>query len=120
MKDEVRDLRSELERIESRHGPCVPTELRHRVAKWLREQRAEGRTGAELAAELGIAAGTVFRWSSEREVVHREGGAGTAIVPVNVVPDAATTARVAIVSPSGFRMEGITLEDAVRALRELA
>jgi transcriptional regulator with XRE-family HTH domain len=88
----------------------VPPELRDRAAAWLKARRAEGRTVAELAAELGLAPGTVLRWSNK--VV-------TAIVPVRVVADAATAERVAVVTPSGFRIEGVTLEDAVRVLREL-
>lgn len=64
---------------------------------------------AELAAELGVAPGTVLRWSNERV---------RAMVPVRVVPDA-TAERVAVVSPSGFRIEGLSLVDAVRLLREL-
>jgi transposase len=110
MKDEAGFLRRELDRIGTRRGRCVPPELRARAAAWLRARRAEGRSVVELAAELGVAAGTVLRWSNEGV---------RAIVPVKVVPDMSPTAQVAVVSPSGFRIEGITLEDAVRVLREL-
>jgi len=65
MKDEVGALRRELDRIGTRRGRCVPRELKARVSAWLRARRAEGRTAAELAADLGIATGTVLRWSEE-------------------------------------------------------
>src|SRR5262249_53838845 len=110
MKDEARFLRCELDRIESRQGRCVPPELRDRAAAWLKARRAEGRTVSGPATELGLATGTVLRWSNK--VV-------TAIVPVRVVADAAVAERVAVVSPLGFRVEGVTLEDAIRVLREL-
>lgn len=87
----------------------MPPELKFRVCSWIRTRRAAGRTVAELAAELGISAGTVLRWSND---------AVRAIVPVHVVPDA-TVATVAVVSPTGFRVEGLSLADAVRVLREL-
>lgn len=76
---------------------------------WITARRAEGHPATELAAELGIAPGTVLRWSN---------GRSRALVPVRVVPDA-VTATVVIVSPSGFRIEGLTLDDAIRVLREL-
>lgn len=106
--DEARFLRRELDRIGTRRGRCVGPELKVRATAWIAEQRAAGRTVSELAAELGVAAGTILRWSSGVR----------AIVPVHVVPDEAPRA-VAVVSPSGFRIEGLTLGDAVRALREL-
>jgi hypothetical protein len=109
MKDEAGFLRRELDRIGTRRGPCVRPELKARISAWIRAQRAEGRTVAELAAELGIASGTVLRWSN---------GPVTAIVPVRVVPDE-TPSTIAVVSPSGFRVEGLSLADAVRVLREL-
>ena len=87
----------------------MPPELKARATAWIAEQRAEGRTVAALAAELGVAAGTILRWSR---------GSVRAIVPVHVVPDE-TSPAVAVVSPSGFRIEGLSLADAVRALREL-
>lgn len=107
--DEARILRRELDKIGTRRGRCVPTELKSRARLWIAERRAEGHTVAELAAELGVAAGTILRWS--------EGGE-RALVPVRVVPDTAPTV-VSVASPSGFRIEGLTLADAVRVLREL-
>ena len=64
---------------------------------------------AELAAELGITPGTVHRWSAKQV---------TALVPVRVVADPGVEVM-AIVSPSGFRIEGLSFADAVRVLREL-
>jgi len=87
----------------------VKPELKARATAWITEQRGQGRKVADLAAELGVAPGTVLRWSA---------GGVRAIVPVRVVPDEAPS-MVAIVSPSGFRIEGIALADAVRVLREI-
>lgn len=106
--DEARFLRRELDRIGTRRGQCVAPELKARATAWIAEQRAAGHTVAELAAELGVAPGTVLRWSTGVR----------AIVPVHVVPDEVPVA-IAVVSPSGFRIEGLSLSDAVRTLREL-
>lgn len=86
----------------------MPRELKARATAWITSQRTAGRRVADLAAELGVAAGTILRWSTGVR----------AIVPVRVVPDESPTA-VAVVSPSGFRIEGLTLATAIRALREL-
>src|SRR5690242_10585550 len=106
MKDDGSSLRRELDRIGTRRGRCVPGELRARTAAWIAVQRAKGRKVAELAAELGVAAGTVLRWSS---------GSDQAIVPVRIIPDEAR-GTVAVASPSGFRIEGLSLTDAIRVL----
>lgn len=107
--NEARFLRRELDRIGTRRGRCVPPELKARAKSWIVEQRAGGRTVAELATELGVAPGTIHRWC---------GGGVRALVPVQIVPDRAS-GTVAILSPSGFRIEGLSLSDAVHALREL-
>jgi hypothetical protein len=107
--DEARFLRRELDRIGTRRGRCVPPELKARATAWITEQRAKGRTVVALAARLGVAPGTILRWSD---------GSVRAVVPVHIVPDE-TSPAVAVVSPSGFRIEGLSLADAARVLREL-
>lgn len=75
---------------------------------WIAEQRAQGRTVPELAAELGVAVGAVLRWSN---------GTVRAMLPVQVLSD--ERAAVAVVSPQGFCIGGLSLENAIRVLREL-
>jgi hypothetical protein len=109
MKDEAKFLRRELDRIGTRRGRCMPPELKGRAVAWLKARRAAGAAATELAAELGIAPGTVLRWSN---------GGTRSLVPVRVVPDP-VAGTVAVVSPTGFRIEGLTLADAMCVLREL-
>ena len=110
MKDEAVFLRRELDRIATRRGRCVSPELKRRAATWIVKERAAGRTVSALARELGIVAGTVLRWSAGVR----------AMVPVRVVADADADAKtVSVVSPSGFRIEGVTLAEATLVLREL-
>ena len=87
----------------------MPREVKARATAWIAAQRAEGRTVAEVAADLGVAAGTILRWSN---------GAMRAIVPIRIVPDEPSRS-IAVVSPLGFRIEGLSVTDAVRVLREL-
>lgn len=89
----------------------MPPELKARATAWITEQRAKGHTVVALAARLGVAPGTILRWSE---------GSVRAVVPVHIVPDeTSATVTVAVVSPSGFRIEGLSLADAARVLREL-
>ena len=111
MKGQGEKLRRELDQIGTRRGRCVPAELKQRASAWISRRRAEGSTVSELASELGIAVGTVLRWSGD---VSRRG-----IVPVEIVPDAVVSKGVCVVSPSGFRIEGVTLAEAALLLREL-
>ena len=109
MKDEAVFLRRELDRIGTRRGRCVSAELKTRASAWIVRERAAGRTVSELARELGIVAGTVLRWSAGVR----------AMVPVRVVADAEAAKTMSVVSPSGFRIEGMTLAEATLVLREL-
>jgi hypothetical protein len=102
-------LRRQLDRVVGRRGPCFPADLRARAGRWLAKRRAEGATVAELAEELRLAAGTVLRWSSDAK-------RSRALVPVEVV---STERTVSVVSPSGFRLEGLSVSEAAALLQAL-
>jgi hypothetical protein len=89
-------LRRELDGVKGRRGPCFPLDLKERTGVWLAERRASGATVAELAAELGLASGTVLRWST------RSARPSRALVPVEIVAEPVAARSMCIVSPSGF------------------
>jgi transposase-like protein len=105
-------LRRELDRVEGRQGRCFPPELKLRAARWIAERRASGARVAEIAAELGLAEGTVLRWSRGAKPAPSR-----ALVPVEVVPDPVAARTVTAVSPSGFRIDGLSLLEAAALLR---
>lgn len=111
---EAAKLRRELDRVEGRQGRCFPPELKVRAARWIAERRAGGAPVAEIAAELGLAEATVLRWSSATKPTRTR-----ALVPVEVVPDPVAAHTVSIVSPSGFRVDGLSLLEAAALLRAL-
>lgn len=111
MKKEAEKLRFELDNIGTRRGRCMPPHLKERVSSWITSQRAIGRSAADLAAELGIAPGTALRWSS---------GKRKSLVPVRIVAEAPMIKqKYTVISPSGFRVEGLSIEEAAHLLREL-
>ena len=106
---ELRDLRRELAAL---RGPGVyyPEPLRERAARWARQQLAAGATTAAVAASLGIGRDTLRRWTSPPPT--------TALVPVEIV-DAPAVGEVSVVSPNGFRISGLTVDEAIAVLRRL-
>lgn len=109
---EAEILRRELDRVGGRRGPCFSEDLKRRATAWIASQRAAGVTVVEIASELGLAPGTVLRWSAESRRTR-------ALVSVEVVPDRSSERTVSVVSPSGFRVEALSLLEAAALLRAL-
>jgi hypothetical protein len=87
--------------------------LRERVVAWVRQRRDRGDWWRDLSRELGIHPTTLKRWAaspSEAVVTMR---------PVQVIetPPAET---VTLVSPTGLRIEGVTIAGAIAILRGLS
>jgi len=82
---------------------------------WARAAIASGTTLTAAAALLEIHGKTLTEW------LRPPPPRSTALVPVEVIaaPALPTSARVALVSPSGFRIEGLTLDEALRAIARL-
>ncbi len=73
-----------------------------------------------VAREVALHPTTLAAWLSASATLSKS----TALVPVEVVvaPDRAPPTKatpVVLVSPSGYRVEGLTLDDALRALTRL-
>lgn len=114
---EAENLRRELDSVPVRRGTCFRRDLKQRAAKWIAERRAGGESVDAIAAELGLAPGTVLRWSngeagSGRKLAERR------MAPVKVVPEPSSQS-LSIVSPAGFRIEGLSLAEATALLRAL-
>jgi hypothetical protein len=93
----------------------IPDDVRAAVLAYVEQERARGRSRNDVATELGLSSSVLARWTGGRRRVRGK------IVPVRVVakpvPTDATTLR--IVSPSGYRIEGLSLRDAVEVVRAL-
>lgn len=109
---EAEILRRELDRVGGRRGPCFSEDLKRRATGWIVKQRAAGMTVAEVASELGLARGTVLKWSAQFKATR-------ALIPVEVIADRSSERTVSVVSPSGFRVEELTLPEAAALLRAL-
>ena len=106
---ELARLKRELSQHEAARGIRYDPGLKRRAIAFARAQRQDGASWAHIATELGMNFETVRRWCEE----------GRALRRVEVVREEPKVATLSIVSASGFRLEGLTLEQAVTAMRAL-
>ena len=105
------NLRRELDRMGGRRrGACFPKELKRRASEWIAGQREAGVSATEIAEELGLSPGTVLRWGAEMKTTR-------ALVPVRIVAERGSERLVSLVSPLGFRIEGLSVAEAAALLR---
>jgi hypothetical protein len=93
---------------------AIPGEVRQVLVAYALKQRERGKSWAAIAKALGVSSSGLIRWS--RGAVSRCEGA----VPVEVrVEEPSEGLSVTLVSPAGYRVEGLRVSEALVALREL-
>ncbi|MBX3276347.1 MAG: hypothetical protein KF729_39200 [Sandaracinaceae bacterium] len=112
MPKKLARVRELVTRHEAGRGSRYPAEVRREVVDYARRRRDEGASWAVIAGEAGLVLETLRRWCGSKELAAR-------MVPVEVVEEESAPREVVIVSPSGFRLEGLDAASAVAALRAL-
>lgn len=87
-------------------GRRFPRPLKAAIVRYVVDARARGVRTSQLESELSISWESLRRWTVEAQPVAR--------VSVRVVPDHAPRGAT-LVSPTGWRIEGLSLDE-VRAL----
>ena len=120
--DRARVLRREITARERGRGKKYPFTLRLRAGAWIETQIAEGISLREAGRRIGIDDGTAQRWLRTAQVVASR-RPSTALKPVESIGEetAASAAErvVTVVSPAGFRVDGLTLAEAAELMRAL-
>jgi hypothetical protein len=111
--DEIRRLRGELGRLKRGRGKRYSPELKQRIGKAATELRRRGESWQGIGAFLGIPHETVRRFSGASRPGRRRG-----FVPV-VVRDEVDAQRCVLVTPGGYRVEGLGLVGLADLLRQL-
>jgi len=111
--DETKVLAKELRKHERGRGKRYPKELEARVRACIATRRARGDSLELIATELGMIYETVRRWSMPTPTSR------AALVPVTVVDEPSAGGGATLVSPSGYRVEGLELRDLAALLRAL-
>ena len=119
MERELRVLRRELGRVERGRGRKYAEDLRRRITAWCRQRRAAGARLRELSVEVGISAESVRRW-----LMGAEESDATALRPVEIVAATEQVPRdgdptIRIVTPRGYRIEGLAIGDVIAIMRVL-
>ena len=96
--------------------PRVPREVRDEVCRYAARRREKGAPWAVIARETGLDVRKLQRWQSRARRV----SAVPVLRPVEVLPAPEPPEALAIIAPSGVRVEGLGLEQAAQPLRLLA
>ena len=111
MEREIRRLRAALARRESGRGRRFSPELRRQISGVGRRLRSEGASWSWIGAELRLPTATVRRLCDDD---------APGFAPVEIVAEAATSAGLVVITPSGFRVEGLDASGAAKLIRQLS
>jgi transposase len=120
MADQIpQDLRRSLKARERGQGLHLAPAVRAEAEAWAERRRAAGATFSAIADELGVSPESVRRWAAKS----MPPAPTTALVPVEIVagkPELAQERRtLTVVAPGGYRVEGLTVDEAAALLRVL-
>jgi len=114
MKEDLKRFRSLVTELgEAGRGRRYPAALRSLAVSYSLASRARGQNRGEIAEALGVCEATLVRWTEEREAVP--------VVPklVEVVVSPSPSTGLTLATPSGYRVEGLSLSDVASLLSSL-
>lgn len=97
--------------VETRSSLRYEPDLKLRILEYFHRRRAEGAPQKTVAAEVGVSWMTLRRWLDDESPEPC-----TRLVPVELVEPAQV---LTLVTPRGFRLEGLTPRQALDLLRHL-
>ena len=100
-----------------RPGRRIPARLKSRILSVVRGRQANGESQRGLAEALGLSGETLRRWLTAPSAV--EDRAPVRPLPVSVMPLPSPAVSLALVTPTGYRVEGLTVASAVELLSRL-
>jgi transposase-like protein len=130
MEKELEQFQQEVQRLKAgRRGGSLPfpEALRAFAVRYAEQTLEGGGTVVEAAAKLGVSAPTLYEWRKGRTPGRsrmKPTEKSAVLVPVRVGERAAEAAvaglqQVVLVSPSGWRVEGLSVESAAQLLGRL-
>ena len=99
-------------------GKRYPQSLRQLAVGFASEAEAAGWSGSRIARRLGVAWATLERWCATTQPVTDSGGGMREVVLRDDTPSSAER-RPILMTPEGYRIEGLGQEDLVEILRAL-
>jgi hypothetical protein len=108
--NEIRKLRAALAERESGRGKRYTSSLKDRIAGAATQLRQQGRSWQRIGSFLGVSHETARRFSGASR--------SPAFVPVEVL-EVPSRGGLVLVSPDGYRVEGLGVDEAAAILRRL-
>lgn len=120
MSDTYEERISELKiEADERESLRYSETFRAKAVELVGRLKVDGWTQRRISQELEISWQTLGRWCRQAESDGTEAGSES-FRPVEIVADSSGSADgIALVSPSGWRIEGLTVAEAVEAARRL-
>jgi hypothetical protein len=120
ISDEGKQLRNDVARLRPDKRRRYSHELRGRILDWVKRATATGMTEPECAKAIGVRAWRFTLWRRDAMAVADEYAKSLALVQIETPAFELTPAVIAVVAPSGHRVEGLSLGQVITLLRELA
>jgi hypothetical protein len=112
LADEGNRLRLEILRLGEATSRRYPPEIRGRILDWVERAMSGGLSRTESSDVLGVPMQRLAAWRADPPPTPK------ALVPVEVREETATSVRaLSFVAPSGHRIEGLSISEAVALLR---
>lgn len=112
MSDEMTRLRGVLAGMRIGPGRRYSAEVQLQIRAAANRRRREGARWKVIAEEIGIPHETIRRFSLQKALGR--------FVQVEVAPPTSSSTGIAVVTPNGYRVEGIGIADVADLLRRLS
>lgn len=123
MEERARTIRTEVKSRQWKQGRSgYPRELRERVVEYAEARQRQGARPAMIAREVGMAPQTIQNWLSGKDKRGRGSAEGVRWRQVRVeeqMEGEGSEERVSLVTPQGYRIEGLKVSEVVEVLRRL-
>jgi hypothetical protein len=116
LAEEGTKLRIQLVRMGSAHGRRYTPGLRKLILAWVDRAKLDGMRESECARLLGIPTRRFAQWRALAEQTNWR----KMLVPVEITKEATPSARLVFIAPSGYRLDGVTIEQAITLMRALS
>ena len=127
--EEAKQIRAEVAALNPGRGRKYTKALRERVLTWMERAREDGMFETDASKAIGVPLTRIDMWrAAEREIagnyvpppVAPRATEQTALVPVSIREECPFGPMIAFSTPSGYRVEGLTLDQALGLLRAFA
>ena len=127
--EEAKQIHAEVAALKPGRGRKYTKQLRERVLDWMRRAREEGLFEIEASKQIGVPLTRIEGWrAADREKANSivplpivpRATSETALVPVCIRDESPFGPMISFSTPSGYRVEGLSLDQALGLLRAFA